>query len=131
MTTKTYHGSCHCGAIRFEADVDLAAGTFRCNCSICSKSRAWLAGVAPSAMRYTQGGDSIGDYVFAGHKIHHLFCTKCGVKIGGRSSDGKGGVVNVSALDDATPEELAAAPIQYFDGKHDRFDREPEVKSYL
>jgi len=27
MSIKTYHGSCHCGAISFETDIDLAQGS--------------------------------------------------------------------------------------------------------
>ena len=52
---KTYHGSCHCGAIRFEAEVDLGAGIRKCNCSFCWKLGYRKALVPFGAMRIVQG----------------------------------------------------------------------------
>jgi hypothetical protein len=131
---KTYKGGCHCGAVRFEADIDLAAGTFRCNCSICARGRAWLAGIPASQFRFVAGEATLSDYQFGAHRIHHLFCPACGIKVLGRVPGAKGEEGNVAvsvACLDASPEELATAPIQYFDGLHDDFKKPPALTQYL
>lgn len=126
--TRTYHGSCHCGAVRFEADLDLHAGTSKCNCSICRKTRFWKIVIAPGAFRLLQGEGDLSDYQFAGRVIHHRFCRKCGVKpfgTGRLATLGDFYAVNLACLDDAADEKLAAAPVEYQDGRHDRWDRAP------
>ncbi|APV49425.1 aldehyde-activating protein [Betaproteobacteria bacterium GR16-43] len=128
---KTYHGSCHCGTVKFEADLDLASGTMRCNCSICGKGRSWLIGAPQTALRVTAGEETLADYQFNTQNIHHRFCPKCGIKVFGHSPTKGFVAVNVSCLDDATVEELAAAPVKYFDGKNDNFKQAPAETRYL
>jgi len=133
--TKTYKGSCHCGAIKFEADIDLARGTMKCNCSICTKARNWLTMVKPEAFRQTAGEADLGDYQFARKNIHHLFCKHCGIHTFGwgiiPDLGGKVYAVNVNCLDDLDIDELVTAPVAYFDGRNDNWQSPPTETRHL
>jgi hypothetical protein len=137
---KTYQGSCHCRAVRFECDLDLAAGTTRCNCSFCSKARFWLAIAPGKAFRLLQGQEALTDYQHTppgrdAPFLHLYFCSRCGVR-----AFSKGGVlpslgtdfhaVNVACLDDAV-EDLATAPVRFVDGRHDDFNSTPAEHRHL
>lgn len=131
---QTYTGGCHCGAVRYEADIDLSQGTVKCNCSICSKARAWLIGVSADDFRLQRGAEALSDYQFGGQRIHHLFCTHCGIKSFARAAgpDGKPMVaVMVSCLDNLSDAERASLPVMYVNGRHDDFQSAPPETRHL
>jgi hypothetical protein len=140
MSMKTYSGSCHCGGVRFQADLDFAEGTVKCNCSGCTKARSWLIVAPASRFRLVEGEASQAEYQWtpAGHAkptVQFHFCKICGIRTPGRGElEAMGGAfyaVQISLLDDLDPNDLAAAPIRYLDGRHDRFDRAPDDIRFL
>jgi hypothetical protein len=131
---KTYRGSCHCGAVRFEADVDLSQGTAKCNCSICFKTRAWMAFIPADSFRLLAGEQSLRDYLFGKKVLHHRFCEQCGVRPFTHGIDPKGNrmyAIKVNCLDGVEASELAAAPVQFMDMLHDKFKPAPEETRHL
>lgn len=125
---KTYLGSCHCGAVRFEADLDLTQPTFRCNCSICRRTRFWAAVATPPAFRLLQGEADLTRYLFNTRRNEHYFCRHCGVRAFGHGTETPMGEmygINVGCLEGVEDEECARIPIVYVDGRDDQWKRAP------
>lgn len=114
--TKTYTGGCHCGKVRFEVQADLGS-VISCNCSICAKSGSLLTFTPAERFKLLSGEDALSDYLFNQKKIHHLFCSNCGVRsfASGIGPDGtEMRAVNVRCLDDVDIESLTPT---HYDGK--------------
>lgn len=122
-TTKTYQGGCHCGAVRFEVELDLEAGATRCNCTVCTKVASTSTLVKPQhAFRLRQGQESISEYRVGDSKNYRAFCKHCGVHcFGGGDVPELGGAfrsLNVNCLDDVDP---GALTIGYWDGRNNNW----------
>jgi hypothetical protein len=132
MGARTYHGSCACGKVRFEVMLDLAQGTFKCNCTMCTKTRWWSTAVKPDAFRLLSGESDLTTY---SRGVDHHFCKHCGVKVFGRGEipelGGKFVAINLGALDDLDSEEWAQAPVQYMDGRNNNWLHEPAFTAHM
>jgi len=137
MANKTFHGSCHCKRITFEADLDFAAtGTSKCNCTSCWKKRWWSVRAKPESFRALQGAEHLSGYREGQETGHRGFCKHCGVIpyawVDAQAwNDGAYVSVNVAALDDLDPAELVAAPIQYCDGRANNWWNPPQEIRHL
>ena len=136
MTLRTYAGGCHCGAVRFEADLDIGAGTVKCNCSICTKLRLWTIQVSQEDFRQIAGEGDLTDFRGGNPVAHHLFCRHCGVHpfewvdvpnmTGARYVN-----INVACLDGLDIDELMGAPVTYADGRNDAWGERPAEVRHL
>lgn len=132
---RKYQGSCHCGAVKYEAQIDLSLGTNKCNCSICTKTRNWNVILKPEAFRLLSGEQALCDYQSGSRTGHHYFCAHCGVRPFGRGYvEQVGGhyvSVQVMTLDDLDPAELATAPVRYADGRNNDWGSAPAECRHL
>ncbi|MFT3726085.1 MAG: GFA family protein [Hyphomonadaceae bacterium] len=110
----TYNGSCHCGAVRFIVEGEIAE-CYVCDCSLCSKKNALMSNVHESRLTITAGEDRLGLYQWNARIAKHYFCTACGIYPFHRKRsmpDHYG--VNVKCLDDF---DWQAVPVRQAEGK--------------
>ncbi|MFY2563866.1 GFA family protein [Corallococcus terminator] len=114
---KSYAGGCHCGQVRYEVKLDLSQPVVTCNCSICQKTGSMLSFVPVSEFTLRSGEPALTDYQFNKNVIHHLFCSKCGVRSFARGTGPDGSemaAINVRCLDDL---DLGTVKTMQFDGR--------------
>ncbi len=114
MSEQHYSGSCQCGAVTFEADLD---STITCNCSRCQRLGSVLTFVPRNKLVVKSGLDKLTEYTFNKHIIKHQFCKVCGIEPFAFAVDPQGNpaaAVNVNSLDGVEPRALKS---HHIDGK--------------
>jgi hypothetical protein len=115
MSTEHYAGSCQCGDVAFEVDLDISSPV-ACNCSRCRRLGSVLAFAPRTSFTLLRGEDALTEYLFNRNAIHHLFCKSCGIEsfAYGAMPDGTPMVaINVNCLDGV---DARALPARHFDG---------------
>lgn len=120
--SRPHSGSCHCGQVRFQADLDLSRGATRCNCTFCTKLGGPSTLVKPDAFRLLSGQALLSEYRRPGSPASRSFCKACGAHVFGSGDIPEiGGAfvsVNLNCLDDLDPWQLK---VQHWDGRHDNW----------
>ncbi|MEN0036563.1 MAG: GFA family protein [Cellvibrio sp.] len=111
-----YHGSCHCGNIKFEVEGNIDSA-LSCNCSICQRKGTLLSFFPADQFTLLGSGENVGDYTFNKHVIHHKFCKICGVSPYAEGTDPKGNrtiALNIRCIENI---ELEKIPVNHFNGR--------------
>ena len=111
-----YHGSCHCGLIKYEVEGELA-DVIECNCSHCSRKGYLLWFLPRQQLKLSTPEKWLATYTFNKHVIQHHFCATCGCAPFGFGKDKTGAAtvaMNVRCLEGV---DLARLNKQAFDGR--------------
>ena len=124
MSTKKHTGSCHCGAVKYEVEIDATKGS-RCNCSICTKLGGIGAIAKPEAFS-VEGESECNTYRWGGMTGTRYFCNKCGITthLRGHLAQLGGDYISVmlNTLDDVDPTTIE---LTYWDGRHNNWQAGP------
>lgn len=110
---QTYQGSCHCGAVRFEVDMNLDHVRV-CDCTLCRKRGALNHRVAPEDLRIKTPLRDLTLYQWHTKTAKDYFCPTCGILPFRRPRTAPSlWTINVRCLDDV---DLASIPVDAVPG---------------
>lgn len=114
--TVTISGGCHCGLVRFEADIPSRdVDVLDCNCSVCTMTGFLHLIVPDKDFRLIDGRGETSIYRFGTGQAKHLFCATCGIKSFYTPRSHPNGVsINLRCLDDSHDLSPRIVP---FDGR--------------
>ncbi|WP_235594718.1 GFA family protein [Paraglaciecola hydrolytica] len=111
-----YQASCHCGNVSFVFDSEIKEA-LSCNCSICERRGSLLIFIPRSELQLLTPEEAAVTYTFNKHTIKHRFCSTCGIHPYGEGLDPQGNAVAAINIRCVEGLDVAAIPVQYFDGK--------------
>jgi hypothetical protein len=99
MTVRTYAGTCQCGRVRYEAQIDLSAPEVERQLRIENRS----ALIKSSAFRLVSGGEHLEDTQMGMLFGHNRACRHCGIRPFGKGRLQRFGgdfyTINLATLD--------------------------------
>jgi len=108
-----HKGSCHCGAVEFEVDGDLASGV-QCDCSLCKRKNAIMFRGPADKFRLIKGEDALSLYQWNTHVAKHYFCKHCGIYTHHRPRTRPDMIaVNMGCIDEV---DARALPVERLEG---------------
>lgn len=125
--TKTTHGSCRCGALRYEFQAEAMFPGF-CHCRACQKTsgapHVAAFAIPEDTLRVTGKVTQYEDKADSGNTVRTGFCPTCGSRVFGGSSSMPGlAVIFATSLDDPSGfrpgMHVYAASAQPWDPIHD------------
>ena len=105
-------GRCHCGTVRFTAEVPRDFAMHRCNCSICAMKGVVMIDVPLAAVTVTAGKGALTLYRFNTGEAKHYFCSHCGIHCFHQTrSDPDKYAVNAACIEGLKPHEMPEMPV--------------------
>jgi hypothetical protein len=125
MNIKKHHGSCLCGDVHFEVELDISKGT-QCNCNICTRLGAVGSIVKPAAFKLLSAESKLSSFTRHPTAGVRFFCARCHIYCYGSGHLAELGgdyvSVNLNCIENF---DVSKTDLLFWDGRHNNWGAGP------